>query len=436
MTRITRALAIFLRFPQAGQVKSRLAASLGPREAARIYEKLARRTLGVAAEYKKLKPQLKIFIFFTPPEKEQQITKAFSGPWEFVAQQGAHLGERMDRAIQHCLSTGYDQVVLVGTDIADLGHSDFEEAFQALDQGFTVLNPASDGGFYLIAVARPCPSALAPREWGTADVFQRTRDLLLKLDFKVLAQRERRDIDRAEDVHYLSGQPFFHDRISVIIPTRKSIDSLLPLLKDLDARLWPDDEIIISRHKDSSSSARQIETSSRVRLVDSPLGRGLQLNHGAREANGNLLWFLHDDSILPDQFSYCIRKIAAASHYSLGCFLLGFQPTTPTMEIIAGWANLRTRCLGLPYGDQGLFCRSDVFNRVGGYQKRYLMEDVDFVRRTRKTGKLFLVNERLYTSPKRYLAEGILRASIRNHLTMLLYLMGVSERKLRSFYYR
>jgi len=436
MKKIARALVIFLRYPEAGTVKSRLAAKLGRWEAARIYEKLVRKTLGVATDYKKLKPRTKIFVFFTPSDKKKELERGFPGPWELVPQQGAHLGARMDRAIQHVLSAGYRQVVLVGSDICDMQGLDFEEAFQAIEQGDAVLNPAADGGFYLIGVDRPCSSALAPEQWGTSDIFHRTRELLVQKGFRVRVQRERKDIDRPEDIDNLHGRSFLQDRISVIIPTLKPVDRLLPFLDRLSHQLWPDDEIIISGSPDVSSSDQLLNSHPRIRFVHSPMGRGLQLNRGAKEADGNLLWFLHDDSIVPDQFGYLIRKISNAPQCSLGCFLLGYHPSTLSLEQIARWANFRTCYLGLPYGDQGLFCRSEVFWQLGGCRKRYLMEDVDFVRRAKQLGKLLVIDEKLYTSPKRYLARGILRASVQNHLTMLLYMMGVDEAALMSFYYR
>jgi len=436
MTRIGNALAIFLRYPEAGKVKSRLAAKLGWSEAARIYEILVRNTLGVAADYKKLRPRTEIFLFFTPTCKQKELESAFPGPWEFIAQQGAHLGLRMDRAIQQVLSAGYRQVVLIGSDIADLRCSDLEDAFQAIERGCAVLNPAADGGFYLIGVDRPCPAALAPEQWGTSDVFRRTRDLLVQLGFSLVVQHQRADIDRPEDAYNLHGHALLQDRISVIIPTRKSVDQLFPLLNALDAQLWPDDEIIISRHQEKCSAHCEQNLSPRMRLLDSPLGRGVQLDNGVKEARGNLFWFLHDDSIPPDQFGYFVRKISHKPQYSLGCFLLDYYPSNRSMELIARWANFRSRRLGLPYGDQGLFCRSEIFWKLGGFRQRYLMEDVDFVRRAKRLGRLLIINERLSTSSKRYFAKGILRASMRNHLTMLLYLMGVDEAQLVSFYYR
>lgn len=431
-----KALIIFLRYPQPGKVKSRLAAGLGDREACEIYQKLVRRTLGVATDFKRARGDVDILAFFTPADQRPQLERSYPGPWRFVAQSGSHIGDRMDLAIRQTFSEGYRQVVLVGTDIANLAASDFEEAFASLKQGFAVLNPASDGGFYLVGLDRPCPSAFASKEWSTATVFKRTKELLEKAGFGVKINSERQDIDRPEDIAHLRDQPLLQNRISIIVPTRRDFEKLRPMLDNLEAQLWPGDEIIIS----FSGKGPCIDTLNaldpRIRLIRSPAGRGLQLNRGAREAKGNLFWFLHDDSVPPDQFGYDVRKICVDLQYSLGSFLLGYAPSNRSMDLIARWANFRTRCLWLPYGDQGFFCRSEVFWQLGGYRHRYIMEDVDFVRRSKQIGKLLIIPETLYTSPKRYLGKGIFRASLENHLTMLLYLMGVNERQLFRFYYR
>ena len=161
-------------------------------------------------------------------------------------------------------------------------------------------------------------------------------------------------------------------------------------------------------------------------LTAAPRGRGHQLNRGVELAKGNLLFFLHDDSIPPPNFAYSLRKLCARPEMSLGCFSLAFSPSQPLLDGIARWANLRTRLFGLPYGDQGLFCRREMFEKVGGFKKPYLMEDVDFVRSCRRFGRILVLPDSITTSPERYLRKGILRASLQNHLTMLLYHLGVA----------
>ncbi len=480
-----KALIVFMRYPESGRVKTRLAAAMGPVAAARTYEKLIRRTLGVVGDFKRERPEVEVFIYFTPPEKRHELEAGYPGPWRFAQQQGAHLGERMAEAIQQMMHQGHSQVVLVGTDLADLQPPDFNEAFQALENGYAALGPAADGGFYLIGLDRPCPSVFQSDAWGTEEIFARTEGLLLKAGFRVKRLKERRDIDYPEDVPFLETKPWFRARLSVIIPTLRPINRLAPSLQSLQKQIWPEDEIIVvqaetdfldlnrrlqcnvnidlTRHSgENLNPEHYLDTGFRryddlnpdtylrgsvlsqrapqpiaphILSAFAPRGRGLQLNRGAALANGNLLFFLHDDSLPPPNFAYSIRKICEASDVSLGCFRLAFSPSTPLLDGIARWANSRTRVFGLPYGDQGLFCRRDIYEKAGGFKKPFLMEDVDFVRHCRHLGRFIMLPDSIATSPERYLHRGTLRASLRNHLTMLLYHLGVSDKRLYSFYY-
>jgi rSAM/selenodomain-associated transferase 2/rSAM/selenodomain-associated transferase 1 len=439
MNPLKRALLIFMRHPEPGCVKTRLAAGIGPAPASQIYEKLLRATLGVAADFKWKHPAVDLFVFFTPPEKRNEILEAFPGPWNFLYQQGGHLGERMGEAIQQVMGRGFSQVLLVGTDLAEPRAEDFDEAFQALDEGYSALGPASDGGFYLIGLDRPCPSVFQPQVWGTGEVLVRTERLLTRAGLRVKRLREKRDIDSPEDIEVLEENPEFRTDLSVIIPTLGSIEQLEPFLQRLRKQIWPDDEIIVVQAQGAEQPGGPhdpIQIAQQILAVASPRGRGLQLNRGAGAAKGGLLFFLHDDSVPPPNFAYSVRKLCRMPQAALGCFRLAFSPSTPALGWIARWANLRTRLFDLPYGDQGIFCRREVYDQVGGFKKPHLMEDVDFVRNCRRRGHILVLHDSMTTSPSRYLRHGILRASLRNHLTMLLYRLGVSDRKLYEYYYR
>jgi uncharacterized protein len=434
-----KALILFMRYPEPGCVKSRLAAAVGPEEAARIYEKLIRRTLGVAADFKRERPEVDLFIFFTPPDKMLRIEGAYPGPWSLNCQQGLHLGERMDAAIRQVLACGYSDVLLVGTDLANLEPVDLTEAYQAVEKGYAALGPAADGGFYLIGLNRPCPAVFQLKSWGTGEIFARTEQLLLNSGFMVKRLKERRDIDCPEDLPFIQSKPWFTASLSIIIPTLGSSDRLGPFLQNLQQQIWPDDEIILVEAETSDQQRGHVEpkqVAQQIFSVHAPRGRGLQLNRGVATAKGSLLFFLHDDSKPPPNFAYSIRKVCEAPSMSLGCFQLAFSPSNPLLNGIAKWANFRTRTLGLPYGDQGLFCRHDGFEKAGGFRKPYLMEDVDFVSHCRRLGQLVVLSDSMVTSPEGYIRLGILRASLRNHLTMLLYHLGVDDRKLYRFYYR
>ncbi|MEN6483784.1 MAG: TIGR04282 family arsenosugar biosynthesis glycosyltransferase [Syntrophobacteraceae bacterium] len=430
------AIIIFMRYPETGEVKSRLAVAVSPEEASAVYEKLVRRTLGTVAEVGQARPDTEVYVCFTPFDKEDDMRAAFPGPWKFFPQEGSHLGDRMDRAVRRVLSAGRPcRVVLAGTDLADIQAGDFHTALKILDSGQAVLGPARDGGFYLIGLDRPSPSAFRPESWGTACIFARTKELLEADGFSVQTLDCRRDVDRREDLAFFHSIPMFHQaRLSVIIPTIRPIDRLLPLVRLLEAQLWPGDEIVIVRAGNGGPSD-PVEVSAKTRCLISRRGRGKQMNRGALTARGDFFFFLHDDCLPPPNFAYHIRRTLLGTSPSLGCFHLAFSPSTPVLDLIAKWADTRTRLLHLPYGDQGLFCSRETFFAIGGFLREYLMEDVDFVSRCLRIGRLECLPFVMQASSRKYLNGGILRTSLKNHLLMLLYHLGVSDRKLYFLYY-
>ncbi len=433
MGSVSKALIVFLRFPERGKVKTRLAEAVGAEESCRIYQRLCRRTLGIVADFKRLNRDLHVFLYFTPLGRLPQMQQTFPGPWRYVPQEGTHLGDRMEKAFGSVRDKGYRQTVLIGTDILDIERQDLEEAFAALERDNAVLGPSADGGYYLIGLTRPCHAVFDCDIWGTGDVYSRSSRILLESGFELQTTRERQDVDRPEDLRFLHANAFFK-KLSVIIPTLGSPEQLSPLLVRLKSLLWPGDEIVVVKGSDRvTEGARQVAPD--VVYASSARGRGLQLNCGVGFSSGEVLLFLHDDCYPPPAFPYSVRTILRTPGKSLGCFHLGFAPTTPLLTLIAKWANLRTRLLRMPYGDQGMFCTRDMFENVGGFQKRYLMEDVDFAERCMKRGTLLMLPDAVLTSPGRYLKKGILRASLQNHRIMLLYRFGTEDEKLYSIYY-
>ncbi len=429
----SKALIVFARFPETGKVKTRLAPAVGADEACRIYERLCRRTLGIAADFKRT-DHVHVFLFFTPPGKESQVRRAFPGPWEFLAQEGSHLGNCMENAFRSVRDRGCHRIVLIGSDILDLEARDLEDAFSALGRDDAVLGPSEDGGYYLIGLTRPCQAAFATDEWGTAGVCGRTARILRESGFTLRTITKRRDIDRPEDLKHIHKAGLLK-KLSVVIPTLAPPERLSPLFDRLSPVLWPEDEIVVVRGTTEDQGGIE-RPAAGIILARSPVGRGLQLNRGAELSSGDVLFFLHDDCVPPPSFACSVRKIFAEPRKSLGCFRLGFSPAPSLLPLIEKWANLRTRLFSMPYGDQGLFCTRETFEAVGGFRKKFILEDVDFVERCSKRGGLLVLPDTIFTSSRRYLDKGILRASMQNHRIMLLYRLGVDDVKLHSDYYR
>ena len=432
------ALLIFLRYPEAGRVKRRLSEEIGSERAAEVYEKLIRRTLGVAGDFKRRAPEIRVVLFYTPQDPVEKLKNKFRGPWELCPQQGEHLGERMANALQAAFATGANKAVLIGTDLSDIEATDIEGAFRNIGEKAAVLGPAADGGFYLIGTDRPIGAPLHFSTWGTGEVFSRTARELEAGGFRINLAAEKHDVNCKRDLDRIGCDFLFAGSVSIIIPTLAEARKLSPLLLYLESSLWPGDEIVVVQGGAFDKvSLRRISPS--LSVVSSPKGRGLQQNAGAILSRGTILFFLHDDSIPPPEFAYLIRRACRDYPTALGCFKLRFLPSNRALGLIAAWANLRTALFKLPYGDQGLFCRREAFERAGGFGRSYLMEDVDLAGKFRKTGqggrRISILPVPVYSSSDRYLRKGVLKASLLNHSIFLLAALGRDERILYRKYY-
>lgn len=165
-----------------------------------------------------------------------------------------------------------------------------------------------------------------------------------------------------------------------------------------------------------------------------PPGRALQMNAGAKQARGEALLFLHADSRLPpgalDAIAYALEDVSVAG----GAFRLKIDSSGLFLKMITAAANLRSRWLGLPYGDQGYFVRREIFEKIGGFKALPIMEDVDFIRRLKQRGAVLLLDAPILTSARRWAAEGHLYATLRNFALLVLYFLGVSPEKLTRWY--
>ena len=222
-------------------------------------------------------------------------------------------------------------------------------------------------------------------------------------------------------------------RISVIIPTRNEEAALPATLAALAQEEVH--EVIVA---DGGSCDATVALARRLgaTVVASPAGRGRQLNAGAAAAGGDVLLFLHADTLPPPGFAAEVRRLLAAPQVIAGAFRLGITGKDPALRFIAFFANLRAQLGQLPYGDQGLFLRATDFYRAGGFRELPLLEDVDLVRRLRRRGKIRLAAGAVCTSARRWQQLGMLRTTWRNLLVLLGFLLGLSPDRLARWYRR
>jgi hypothetical protein len=163
--------------------------------------------------------------------------------------------------------------------------------------------------------------------------------------------------------------------------------------------------------------------------------RGASLARAAARAQGDILFFVHADSRPPADALAVIER-AVAGGASAGAFRLRYDSPDRRMRWIAWWANARARHLGLPFGDQGLFCRRDAYLKAGGFRDLPVCDDLDLVRRLRRTGPFCLRPEPMTTSARRYLERGALWQVLRVWKVAAGYFLGVSAERLGRWYYR
>lgn len=231
-------------------------------------------------------------------------------------------------------------------------------------------------------------------------------------------------------------------KISVVIPVfrEEGIASLLDdLLRRSDAGkagAADEVEIIVVDGAPESDTLRRILHYPVLRLA-SPPGRGTQQNTGAAAAGGDVLLFLHADTILPDNAFILIRQTLHDNSICGGAFSLSYEPRTPGLSFLATAANLRSGRTRVPYGDQAIFVRKSVFTELGGFLPVPIMEDLEFMTRLRNQGhRIRILAQSARTSARRQLHEGLVRCTLRNLCLRLLHHMGVAPQTLSRLYRR
>jgi uncharacterized protein len=220
-------------------------------------------------------------------------------------------------------------------------------------------------------------------------------------------------------------------RISVIVPTFHEQRYLADTLSRV--ALAPGDELIVvdgGSTDDTMAIARQFTP----HVLCSAPGRATQMNYGAQHAQGDVLLFLHADTLLPPDGLDAIRAALQDPAVVGGAFRLAFFPATPALRLVAWGTNIRSRFGKLPYGDQALFVPRRVFATLGGYDDVPFMEDVRLVQTLRQHGRFITLAQTVQTSGRRWQQDGVFYTTGRNTILLLLYFCGVSPATLKRWY--
>ena len=226
----------------------------------------------------------------------------------------------------------------------------------------------------------------------------------------------------------ISGTQF-----SIIVPVFNEAQLVRPFLQHLRERA-PEAEIIVA-DGGSTDGTDRLAAGLCDQLVEGERSRAMQMNAGAHTAHGGLLWFVNVDAEVPPGCLDEIRRIMNNPKVAGGYFRIRLPRGwiyrfTDSFAHYAG-VLLRMRC-----GDHGLFCRRSVFIEIGGFPDVPLMEDVEFFRRLRRSGRVMHSQKRISTSPRRYEAIGRARLTFAYGFIGALYIFGVPLPMLASIYKR
>lgn len=169
-------------------------------------------------------------------------------------------------------------------------------------------------------------------------------------------------------------------------------------------------------------------------VIDAPRGRARQMNAGAGRASGDVLAFVHADTLVPASFQADIRAAMAEPDVVGGRFDVALDDPHPLCVLIGKLISLRSRISRTATGDQAIFVRREVFEALGGFADIPICEDLDFARRMKRAGRIACLESRVVTSARRWRKRGILRTVLTMWTIRALYLAGVSPSRLSRLY--
>ena len=220
--------------------------------------------------------------------------------------------------------------------------------------------------------------------------------------------------------------PAHKPSLSIIIPVLNESENLRTCLSALtSASAAIDRPEIILCDGGSTDDTMKIAGESPFQLISSPPGRAIQMNAAARCATGDILLFLHADTLLPANANDSIIT-AITEGASMGCFERRFDSASKLLAMSSSLATWRVRRTFLAYGDQAIFIRRDIFEQLGGYRQLKRFEDLDLARRAKRHGKWAVLPGPILTDARRFGSHPLPRI-IRDAFLTLAWLMGIID---------
>jgi len=224
-------------------------------------------------------------------------------------------------------------------------------------------------------------------------------------------------------------------KLSIIIPTLNEGAVIRSALTALACLRSAGHEIIVA---DGGSNDETVKLAYPLadNVISSETGRARQMNAGAKAAHGDVLVFLHADTLLPLNADSVIINGLIRSGKVWGRFDVRLAGRRSLLRIIEAMMNWRSRLSGIATGDQCLFIRRNVFEDTGGYPEIALMEDIAITGLLKQHGRPLCIKQRVVTSSRRWEQHGILRTILLMWRLRLAYFLGADPKRLAQVYRR
>ena len=423
------------RYPRLGEVKTRLVPPLSAEEALALHSRLARHTLQSLLALQAggdARAEVRTDAAFARVAYDW-LGRGFSASY----QGEGDLGDRLRLAFGEWFARGAEGVVVVGSDCPRLTAAHLREALACLESADVVLGPAEDGGYYLIALGREASKRSVPVlfsgvAWGTPSVLDRTTAICREHGLRWVLLERLPDVDRPEDIADA-------ERVlaNAILPPDARVSVIIPALDDAElvgaavASAWSAGacEVLVV-DGGSRDRTREAAEAAGARMLSSSPGRAVQMNAGAAQAAGEILLFLHADTLLPRDAAELARASLLVPGTVAGAFAFALPDTARFGGLISALGRWRAVLTGHPYGDQGLFVSARTFRELGGFPEMPAMEDWEFVARLRRLGRVAVLHQRAITSARAWECNGLVRATLVNLAAVAAYRVSVDPARI------
>jgi len=426
------------RFPRTGEVKTRIGATLGAEVAKDLHDRMARHTLRRLLALQacgEARAEVRTDAAFAG------VVREWLGKGPAIRYQGeGDLGRKLTVAFANTFGGRTDRVVVVGADCPAMGARHLRDALAALEHADCVLGPASDGGYYLVGLVRSSyRKALGPlfsqMPWGSTEVLVQTQHAAQNAGLTVTLLEELADVDLAEDVPaaeaLLAAERIGSDaRVSVVVPALD--DGRLVGAAVRSALAGGAAEVIVVDGGSSDDTPEQASAAG-GRVITAERGRGRQMNAGAAEASGEVLCFLHADTVLPHGWAAAVRTALAEDGVVATAFDFAVPSDARHSAIVQAAGTARWRLTGTPYGDQAVCVPRSVFEDLGGFPDVPVMEDLEFAERLKRCGRVARVPLPAVSSARAWEQHGLVRPTLVNAMGIAAYRMGVSPQRIAGW---